>query len=138
MEYGGFEDPARPGEALVKGLAFWRPRSKVAADLLVSEKRLGSGNLCDVQGVACSRFDVGCCLDADGCAGPMDAGCHDPGDHLGAQWSGLFVGRLVDRPTHHPFKGRCRSAAASRVFWSPMADGLRLGFSDDFAQLRGV
>ena len=31
VECGGFEDPARPGEALIKGLAFWRPRSNVAA-----------------------------------------------------------------------------------------------------------
>ena len=31
VECGGFEDPAHSGKALVKGLAFWRRRSNVAA-----------------------------------------------------------------------------------------------------------
>ena len=37
-----------PSFPRVKGLVFWRPRSKVAERLLVSEKRVGFGKFCDV------------------------------------------------------------------------------------------
>jgi GDPmannose 4,6-dehydratase len=37
-----------PSLLRVKGLAFWRPRSKVSERLLVSEKRVGFGKFCDV------------------------------------------------------------------------------------------
>lgn len=94
--------------------------------------------MCDVQGFACPRCDVGSGLASDGNAGPMDARCHDPGDHLGAQLLGLFVGGLVDYPTLRPLKGQCGLSASGKVCWGPMAGGLRLGFGDHFAQLRAV
>ena len=99
---------------------------------------MGLGKLCDVQGIACLRCDVGCGLATDGCAGAMDARFHGSADHLGAQWPGLLVGRFVDRPTCHPLQGQFGSAASGSVSWSPMADGLRLGFGDLVAQLRAV
>ena len=48
--------------------------------------------LSDVQGIAYPRYNFGFRPAADGCAGPVDAGCDDPRDHLDTQWSGFLVG----------------------------------------------
>lgn len=88
--------------------------------------------------VARSRYDFECHLAADGCSAPLDAGCHDRGDHVGAQRPGLVVGWLVDLPTHRAREGEFGSAASDKAGWGSMAVGLCLGFGNHFAGLRAV
>lgn len=99
---------------------------------------MGLEKLCNVQGVACFRYYFRRLLAAGSCADPMDARCHDQRDHLGAQWPGLLVRRLVGRPTRHSMEFQFGSAGSGKVSWGSVADGLCLGVGDRVAGLRAV